>query len=84
MSQPLRDLGAARALNPAPPVRARQLEMLAYISTEIHGAFKPMWHGGSDEQQAKARERIPQLLGYAATQMQGDYLFGADLTVSDC
>jgi glutathione S-transferase len=64
--------------------RTRQLEMLAYISTEIHGAFKPMWHGGSEEEKTKAREKIPQLLSYAAKQMQGDYLFGADLTVSDC
>jgi len=27
--------------------RTRMLEALTYITTEIHRAFKPMWHGGS-------------------------------------
>ena len=26
--------------------RTRHLEMLTFISTEIHRAFKPLWHGG--------------------------------------
>ena len=28
--------------------RTRQLEMLAFISTEIHIAFKPLWHGAAE------------------------------------
>src|SRR5215510_2953821 len=36
------------------PSRTRQLEMLAFISTEIHRAFKPMWHGEEAEKE-KAR-----------------------------
>lgn len=64
--------------------RTRQLEMLAFISTEIHRAFKPMWHGGSDEQRLKAREEIANLLAFAGKQLQGDYLFGDELTVADC
>ncbi len=64
--------------------RTRQLEMLAFISTEIHRAFKPMWHGGTDQQKAKAREEISHLLVYAAKQLQGEYLFGDELTVADC
>jgi glutathione S-transferase len=63
--------------------RTRQLEMLAFISTEIHRAFKPMWHGTEAEQQ-KAREAVAKLLEYTATQMIGDYLFGDELTVADC
>ena len=35
------------ALRPAGPLgRTRLLEMLAFISTEIHRAFKPLWHAG--------------------------------------
>jgi glutathione S-transferase len=64
--------------------RTRQIEMLAYISTEIHGAFKPMWHGGADAEKAKAREKIAGLFAFAATQLQGDYLFGSELSVADC
>jgi glutathione S-transferase len=63
--------------------RTRQIEMLAFISTEIHRAFKPMWHG-TDEEKSKARGAITGLFEYAAKQMQGDYLFGGELTVADC
>jgi glutathione S-transferase len=63
--------------------RTRQLEMLAFISTEIHRAFKPMWHG-SEAEKKKARETVAGLLDYAAAQMIGDYLFGNELTVADC
>ena len=63
--------------------RTRQIEMLAFISTEIHRAFKPMWHG-TDAEKDKARETITGLLEYAAKQFQGDYLFGRELTVADC
>lgn len=64
--------------------RTRQLEMLAFISTEIHGAFKPLWHGGSDDEKQLARERIERLFGFAAKQLQGEYLFGDQLNVADC
>ena len=64
--------------------RTRQLEMLAFISTEIHRAFKPMWHGGTEAEKQKARETVASLLEFAAKQMHGDYLFGDELTVADC
>jgi predicted GNAT family acetyltransferase len=57
--------------------------MLAFISTEIHRTFKPMWHGGEPEKQ-KARETVAGLLQFAATQMRGDYLFGENLSAADC
>jgi glutathione S-transferase len=64
--------------------RTRQLEMLAFISTEIHRAFKPLWHGGGDEEKQKAREEVASLLQFTAAQMQGGYLFGDELTAADC
>lgn len=64
--------------------RTRQLEMLAYISTEIHGAFKPLWHGGGEAEKQRAKEAVAARLAFAASRMQGDYLFGRDLTVADC
>lgn len=64
--------------------RTRQLEMLAFISTEIHGAFKPLWHGGGEAEKQHAREAVANRLAFAASKMQGDYLFGRDLTVADC
>lgn len=64
--------------------RTRQLEMLAFISTELHGGFKPLWHGGDDAAKEQARAKIAGLLQFAAKQMIGDYLFGEEPTVSDC
>jgi glutathione S-transferase len=64
--------------------RTRQLEMLAFISTEIHRAFKPMWHGGSDTEKHKARETITTLFDFVAERMIGDYLLGDEMTVADC
>ena len=72
-------------LRPEGPLgRTRLLEMLAFISTEIHRAFKPMWHGGSDVEKQKARETVASLFQFAAGQMRGSYLFGDQLSVADC
>ncbi len=60
------------------------LEALAFISTEIHKSFKPFFSGGSDADKAKAGETISTRLGYLADTMQGDFLFGADISVADC
>src|SRR5262249_5779157 len=35
--------------------RTRVLEALAFISTEVHRNFKPMWHASSEAQKAQAR-----------------------------
>lgn len=64
--------------------RTRQLEMLAFVSTEIHGAFKPLWHAGTEADKEKAREAVAGLFDLAAARMQGDYLFGDQLSVADC
>jgi glutathione S-transferase len=60
------------------------LEALAYISTEIHKGFKPFFAGAGDEEKAKAGETILRRMGYLADTMQGDFLFGADLSAADC
>lgn len=73
------------ALRPAGVLgRTRLLEMLTFISTEIHRAFKPMWHGAAEGEKQKARETIARLLEFTATQMQGDYLFGERMSAADC
>jgi glutathione S-transferase len=64
--------------------RTRLLEMLAFISTEIHRAFKPLWHGGGDVEKQKARETAANLFHFTGAQMRGDYLFGDRLSVADC
>jgi glutathione S-transferase len=73
------------ALAPQGPMgRSRQLEALAFISTEIHRAFKPMWHGGTDRDRARASATVSGLLQLMVGTMQGDYLMGDRLSVADC
>jgi Glutathione S-transferase, N-terminal domain len=43
--------------------RTRLLEMLTFISTEIHRACKPLWHSGGEPEKQKARALETTLLG---------------------
>ena len=63
--------------------RARVLEALAFISTEVHQRFKPMWHSESENQKAQARARISSLFDHLADGLAGDFLFGEAPTVAD-
>ncbi|NBW08066.1 MAG: glutathione S-transferase [Caulobacteraceae bacterium] len=61
--------------------RTRVLEMLTYVTTEIHRAFKPMWHAGSADQKAAAARSVTELL--APIDLRGAYLFGDRPSVAD-
>ena len=63
--------------------RTHLLEMLAYISTEIHKSFKPFFAGASDEDRAKAGAMITRRMDYLAERLDGDYLFGSEVSVAD-
>jgi glutathione S-transferase len=63
--------------------RTRVLEALAFISTEVHRSFKPMWHSGNETQKAQASATISRLLDNLADNLEGDYLFGAEPSVAD-
>ena len=64
--------------------RTHLIEALAFISTELHKSFKPLFQGGSDEDKAKARETVAKRLTYLSDTMVGDYLFGPEVGVADC
>jgi glutathione S-transferase len=62
----------------------RLLEILAYISTEIHKAFKPFFKPDSSEaEKAAAGEMLGRRFGHLAERLKGDYLFGSRFTVAD-
>lgn len=63
--------------------RTRVLEALAFISTEVHRSFKPMWHGGAEAERAQARAKISGLLYNLADTQVGGYLFGETPSVAD-
>ena len=64
--------------------RYRLLEMLAYIATEIHKAFHPLFHPeGGELVTTRAREAVTQKLEFIAGALKGPYLFGERATVAD-
>lgn len=61
----------------------RLLEMLAFISTEIHKQFARVFKPTSDAEAAAAREKIRQRFQLIDRLMKGDYLFGQEASVAD-
>ncbi|SAK65081.1 glutathione binding-like protein [Caballeronia ptereochthonis] len=61
----------------------RLLEMLAFISTEIHKQFGRVFRPACDAEAAAAREKIGQRFALASKMMRGDYLFGDAMSVAD-
>lgn len=68
---------------PGPLGRTRVLEALTYITTEIHRAFKTMWHAGTPAEKAAAAATVRHLLAPLDASMAGDFLFGDSPTVAD-
>ena len=70
-------LGVAGALG-----RTRLIEMLSFLSTELHIAFKPFWHGTAADK-AAAGQAVARRLAIIESRMRGDYLLGPTFTVAD-
>src|SRR3546814_18538597 len=52
-------------LGPGGPLsRTRLIEMLAYLSSELHVAFQPLWHAASEIENAKARDTVDESLEF--------------------
>lgn len=67
-----------------PMARHRLLETLAYISTEVHKAFKPLLvPDAAESDRVKARDLISRRLAFLGDRLHGDYLFGDTFTVAD-
>jgi len=64
--------------------RTRVLEVLSYISSEIHRSFKPMWHPGRDDEKSKAIATLAAQFELVADGQKTDYLFGDQPSVADC
>ncbi|MDR2507233.1 MAG: glutathione transferase GstA [Candidatus Accumulibacter sp.] len=65
--------------------RYRLIEWLAYISSEIHKGFSPLFRPNTPEEyKAIARENLTRRLEYAARPLEkGDFLLGSRFTVAD-
>jgi glutathione S-transferase len=72
------------AFEPGNPLgRVRLIEMLSYLSSELHIAFKPLWHGTSSAEKAMASETVAARLDLVAEHIRELYLFGPRFTVAD-
>jgi glutathione S-transferase len=72
-------------LRPAGPLgRTRLVESLTFISTEIHRAYKPLWHDGPEAALQAARDEVSRLLHDTAERMLGGYLLGDAMSAADC
>ena len=63
--------------------RTRLLEMLSFLSTELHIAFKPFWHDPDEAAKAAGAQAVDARLQLLETKAVGPYLFGAQFTVAD-
>jgi glutathione S-transferase len=74
----------APALIPQGPLgRYSLLEMLGFISTELHKSFSPLFRNPSEADRKAAVDKITARLDYIAKEVQGPYLFGKSATVAD-
>jgi glutathione S-transferase len=63
--------------------RIRLIEMLSYLSTELHAAFKPYWRSVSDIEREQAGKTVARHLELVGDRVQELYLFGPRFTVAD-
>ena len=71
-------------LAPGGPLgRTRLIEMLSWLSSELHIAFRPFWHSDGNEARAQAAEAVQRHLALVSNHIQELYLFGPRFTVAD-
>jgi len=71
-------------LGPGGPLgRIRLIEMLSWLSTELHVAFKPFWHSQDPAERAAATKAVADRLALIEAQINELYLFGPRFTVAD-
>jgi glutathione S-transferase len=63
--------------------RIRLIEMLAFISTELHKPFVRSLFPTSDAEKQAAENAIRKRFAFLADRLQGDYLFGSAAGVAD-
>jgi glutathione S-transferase len=71
-------------LRPGGPLgRTRLIEMLSYLSSELHVAFKPFWHAASEADRAAGEEAVAKRLKYLDDVVTDLCLLGPRFTVAD-
>ena len=84
--QYLGDLAGDTALLPARGIaRYRVIEWLAYLGSDVHKSFGPLWNpAASEEAKQAARDIVGKKFDYLESRLAGqDYLTGSALSVAD-
>ncbi|WP_066586770.1 glutathione binding-like protein [Sphingomonas pruni] len=63
--------------------RSQLLEILSWLSSELHVAFRPMWAPLEEPGKAAAKETVAKLLDIVSARINELYLFGPRFTVAD-
>jgi len=63
--------------------RTRLIEMLSFLSSELHIAFKPFWHSASEADKAAAAQAVGKRLDLLEARIVEPYLFGSGFTGAD-
>jgi len=63
--------------------RRRHLQMLAFMSSELHKQFIPVFFAEDEEEQVRLRQVLEPRLDWIGAQLQGDYLVGQRFTGAD-
>ncbi|RVJ51283.1 glutathione S-transferase [Sinorhizobium medicae] len=63
--------------------RSRNIEMLAFLATEIHRPFMRSMFSPADAEKQAARQAITERLALIAERLDGDYLFGDAFVTAD-
>jgi glutathione S-transferase len=63
--------------------RIRLIEMLAFVSTELHKPFGRFFFATSESDKKAAEDAIRKRLNFLAARLRGDYLFGSAFSVAD-
>ena len=66
-----------------PLAQIRLIQMLSFLSTELHIAFKPFWHPVSDADKAMATGAVLKRLSLLEDRLHELYLFGPRFTTAD-
>lgn len=63
--------------------RYQAISWLAFIGTEIHKSYAPLFGKSSDEAKAEAKEKIVKRFAYVEDQLKSDYLLGDQYSAPD-
>ena len=65
--------------------RYRVLEAAVFITSEVHKSFAPLFQGGSEDEKAKAKEKLGKKFAHLSDMLGEDgFLVGTDMSIADC